>query len=174
MRDPAKGIDYPRRVVRICFVCLGNICRSPTAEGIFRHLLSQQGLDDVVIDSAGTGGWHAGNPPDRRATAEAARRGIELAGRARQFTREDFERFDYVVAMDEMNLSDLASIAPSPEAREKIRLLRSFDPASSAGAGVPDPYYGGPGGFEEVFDICEAACRGLIAHLEAEHGLRAS
>jgi protein-tyrosine phosphatase len=162
-------------VVRICFVCLGNICRSPTAEGIFRHLVRERGIEDgLVIDSAGTGGWHVGEPPDRRATAEAARRGIDLFGSARQFVADDFDRFDYVIAMDEMNSSDLVRLAPDAAARGKVRLLRSFDPESPDGAGVPDPYYGGARGFEDVFAICEAACRGLIAHLEAEHGLRAS
>jgi protein-tyrosine phosphatase len=161
-------------MIRICFVCLGNICRSPTAEGIFRHMLRERGIDDVVIDSAGTGGWHVGESPDRRTRAEAARRGIELESRARQFKAGDFDHFDYVLAMDESNVADLASLAPSAEARQKIRLFRSFDPESPRSAGVPDPYYGGAKGFEEVFEICEAACRGLIAHLEAEHGLKAS
>jgi protein-tyrosine phosphatase len=159
-------------MIRICFVCLGNICRSPTAEGIFRHMLRERGINGLVIDSAGTGGWHAGNSPDSRTRAEAARRGVVLDGRARQFKAVDFDHFDYVLAMDESNAADLASIAPSAEARAKIRLFRSFDPESPKGASVPDPYYGGPKGFEEVFDICEAACRGLISHLEAEHGLK--
>lgn len=160
-------------MIRICFVCLGNICRSPTAEGIFRHLLRERGLEGKAeIDSAGTGAWHVGKPPDRRAAAEASRRGIDLSGRARQFEPEDFDRFDYVIAMDEMNASDLAAIAPSKGARERIRLLRSFDREAPSGAGVPDPYYGGDRGFREVFDICESACAGLLDHLESAHGIR--
>ncbi len=159
-------------MVRICFVCLGNICRSPTAEGIFRHLLRERGLaDSVVVDSAGTGAWHVGKSPDSRAAAEASRRGIELSGKARQFSSSDFDRFDYVIALDDMNASDLAEIAPSAEARNKVRLLRSFEPGAPPGASVPDPYYGGARGFEEVFDICEAACAGLLDHIEADRGI---
>ena len=160
-------------MVRICFVCLGNICRSPTAEGIFRHLISERGLTGAVaIDSAGTGAWHVGKPPDPRTVAEAARRGVELDGRARQFESADFARFDYVIAMDASNAEDLASSAPDAASREKIRLLRSFDASSPTGASVPDPYYGGARGFEEVFHICEVACEGLLAHLETQHDLR--
>src|SRR5690349_11981096 len=150
---------------RILFVCMGNICRSPTAEGVMRHLVREAGLEDeIVIDSAGTGGWHAGDPPDRRATAAARARGVTLEGAARQITVEDFEDFDLLLAMDRDNLADIRAIAPSEEAAGKVRLLREFDPAS-AGApdlDVPDPYYGGPDGFETVLDQVEAACRGLL------------
>lgn len=159
-------------MVRICFVCLGNICRSPTAEGVMRHLVREQGLEGrIEIDSAGTAAYHAGESPDRRATLTARRRGIELAGRARQFKRRDWERFDYVLAMDTSNFHDLERSAPSQPARDKLSLLRDFDPASSSGAGVPDPYYGGDAGFDEVLDLCEAACRGLLEHLQKEHAL---
>jgi protein-tyrosine phosphatase len=151
--------------VRILFVCLGNICRSPTAEGVMRHLLREEGLEDrVELESAGTGGWHVGDPPDARATEAAARRGIALDGAARRVTREDFERFDLLVAMDRENLAELRHLAPDGEAGAKVRLLREFDPAS-AGApdlDVPDPYYGGPRGFDDVLDLVEAACRGLL------------
>lgn len=161
-------------MVRLCFVCLGNICRSPTAEGVMRHLVEQAGLTSLIeIDSAGTAAYHTGNPPDRRSRQAAAARGIEVGGRARQFQAADWDRFDYVLAMDRSNYEDLERIAP-PEARSKLFLLRSFDPASPPGASVPDPYYGGAEGFEEVLDLCEAACRGLLDHLLERHALRAA
>jgi protein-tyrosine phosphatase len=141
---------------------MGNICRSPTAEGVMRSLLRQEGLDgEIEIDSAGTGGWHAGSPPDSRATEAAARREIVLDGAARQVRPEDFEKYDLLLAADRENLRDLRRIAP-PGTERKIRLLREFDPASSGDLDVPDPYYGGPRGFEEVLDLVDAACRGLL------------
>src|SRR5687767_184007 len=157
--------------MRLLFVCMGNICRSPTAEGVMRHLAEQEGLADrVELDSAGTGAWHAGDPPDARATEAARRRGIALDGAARQITLEDFERFDLILCADRTNLRDVRAIAPDAEAAAKVRLLREFDPAS-AGApdlDVPDPYYGGPDGFEHVLDLVEAACRGLLDTLRAD------
>src|SRR5690606_35403807 len=145
--------------VRICFVCLGNICRSPTAEGVMAHLVEEAGLAGrIEIDSAGTGAWHVGEPADQRARA-AARRGMTLASVARQVRREDFDRFDYLVAMDGSTLSELRRMAPRGGGRARLVLLREFDPASPSGAAVPDPYYGGEDGFEEVLDICEAGCR---------------
>jgi protein-tyrosine phosphatase len=156
--------------MRILFVCMGNICRSPTAEGVMRRLLRDAGLDDAIeLDSAGTGGWHAGEPPDARATEAARRRGVDLAGAARQVTSADFEACDLIVALDRANLRELLAIAPDEEAAEKVRLLREFDPRS-ADAGdldVPDPYYGGERGFERVLDLVEAACRGLLGELRA-------
>ena len=132
-----------------------------------RHLLREEGLEDeIVIDSAGTGAWHAGNPPDRRATAAARQRGIVLDGAARQVRPSDFEEYDLILAADRDNLLDLRAMVPAG-ARAKIHLLREFDPAS-AGApdlDVPDPYYGGPDGFEDVLDLVEAACRGLLAEV---------
>jgi protein-tyrosine phosphatase len=149
--------------VKLLFVCMGNICRSPTAEGVMRSLLREEGLEgEIEIDSAGTGGWHAGDPPDARATAAAARRGIVLEGAARQIRPADFETYDLLLAADRENLSVLREIAPSAQAREKVRLLRSFDPGSHGDLDVPDPYYGGPDGFEEVLDLVEAACRGVL------------
>jgi protein-tyrosine phosphatase len=154
--------------VRILFVCMGNICRSPTAEGVMRRLVSQAGLDDrVEIESAGTGGWHVGEPPDERATLAAGRRGITLAGAAQQVTADDFRRFDLLIALDRSNLRELLAIAPDEEAAEKVRLLREFDPAASGDLDVPDPYYGGDRGFETVLDMVEAACRGLLEELRA-------
>lgn len=154
--------------LRVCFVCLGNICRSPTAEGVMLALVRDAGLSGrIAIDSAGTGAWHAGEPADARARAAARARGIELTGTARLFVRADLERFDYVLAMDRANLGVLRQMARGPEELAKIHLFRSFDPAAPAGAEVPDPYYGGPQGFDEVLDICERGCRGLLAHLRA-------
>ncbi len=159
-------------MVEICFVCLGNICRSPTAEGVMRHLVREAGLEDKVrIDSAGTAGYHAGDLPDARARAAGARRGIEIGGRARQFKRADFERFDYVLAMDQSNYDDLVELAGSKGAGGKLHLLRSFDPAAPRGAAVPDPYYGGDDGFDDVLDMCLAACRALLARIRKEHGI---
>ena len=154
--------------MRLLFVCMGNICRSPTAEGVMRHLLREQGLEDEIeIDSAGTGGWHAGAPPDSRATEAARRRGIVLEGAARQVRASDFEEYDLLLAADRENVDDLRAIAPDEEARAKVRLLREFDPDSHGDLDVPDPYYGGPAGFEDVLDFVEAACRGLLAEVRA-------
>jgi protein-tyrosine phosphatase len=156
--------------MRILFVCMGNICRSPTAEGVMRSLLRAEGLEDrIELDSAGTGGWHAGDPPDARAAAAARARGIALDGAARQVTAADFDHFDLLLAMDRENRSDLLARAPDDGRRAKVRLLREFDPAA-VGAGdldVHDPYYGGPHGFERVLDVVEAACRGLIDEMRA-------
>jgi protein-tyrosine phosphatase len=158
--------------VRICFVCLGNICRSPTAEAVFRHLVEQAGLADrVAIDSAGTAGYHAGEVPDRRSTAAAERRGIALRGRARRFDRDDFERFDYVVAMDRDNRRDLLALARGDAAQAKVHLLRDFSPRGPRDADVPDPYYGDGDGFERVLDICTDACQGLLDRLRRTHEL---
>jgi protein-tyrosine phosphatase len=157
--------------MRILFVCLGNICRSPTAEGVMRHVVREEGLEDAIeIDSAGTGGWHVGAPPDERATAAARRRQIALEGAARKFSPGDFDAFDLILAMDEENRRDLLALAPDDDARAKVRLLREFDPASAADADldVPDPYYGGDDGFEHVLDLVDAATRGLVDRLRAD------
>ena len=143
--------------MRLLFVCMGNICRSPTAEGVMRRLIEDEGLD-IEVDSAGTGGWHAGEPPDERATVAAQRRGVTLEGAARQVKESDFRRFDLLVAMDRGNLRDLLDLAPDDDAREKVRLL-------VPDADVPDPYYGGDRGFETVLDMVESACRELLDEL---------
>lgn len=157
--------------MRLLFVCLGNICRSPTAEGVMRSLVAEAGLDEVVeVDSAGTAGWHEGDPADRRSVLEARRRGVELAGlRGRQVRRADFDAFDLLLAMDGENRRDLLHVAPHDEGRSRVRLLREFDPAAVAAGelDVPDPYYGGPDGFTHVYDLVEAACRGLLEHARA-------
>jgi protein-tyrosine phosphatase len=159
-------------MLRICFVCLGNICRSPTAAGVMRHLIREAGLEShIVVESAGTAGYHVGEAPDRRSQQAAARRGIDIDNRGKQFKREDFERYEYVLAMDRDNLEDLTRLARSGGPPGKLRLLRSFDPQSPPGAPVPDPYYGGEDGFDHVLDLCLAACRELLAHVRKEHGL---
>ncbi len=158
--------------VRVCFVCLGNICRSPTAEAAMRRLIEEAKLaTKIEIDSAGTGAWHVGEPPDHRARATGKRRGLDVRGRARKVVLEDFEHFDYLIAMDRSNRSDLHHLAPNDVAKRKIELLRNYDAESPRDAEVPDPYYGGDDGFERVIDICEAACRGLLVHVRDRHGL---
>jgi protein-tyrosine phosphatase len=156
------------RPLRLLFVCLGNICRSPTAEGVMRALVRDAGLQELIeLDSAGTGGWHAGDPPDARATAAARRRGIVLEGAARQVRGGDFEEFDLLLAMDRDNLRNLRRLAPDERSRARVRLLREFDPAAGRDLDVPDPYYGGPSGFDAALDLVQAACAALLQRLQA-------
>ena len=132
-----------------------------------RHLVEQEGLGKrIAVESAGTGDWHVGDPPDRRARAVGEKRGIRLSGTARQFTAADFARYDHVIAMDRSNRDELLRMAPDAAARGKVRLLRSFDASAPPDADVPDPYYGGPEGFERVLDMVEAACRGLLHEIK--------
>lgn len=155
--------------VRVLFVCLGNICRSPTAHGIFESLIEREGLQSQVdVDSAGTGGWHVGAAPDRRAAAAARERGYRLDHlRARQVVPADFLTFDYVLAMDEANLQALEVITPA-DARASARLFLEFA-RNHDQREVPDPYYGGAGGFEHVLDLVEDACEGLLADIRETH-----
>jgi protein-tyrosine phosphatase len=156
--------------VRVLFVCMGNICRSPTAHGVFRHLVSLEGLGDLIeIDSAGTHAYHVGESPDPRAQQTARRRGIELGDlRARQARAADFEAFDYILAMDEENLGGLRAICPAG-AEHKLRLFMDFAPDFGVRS-VPDPYYGGATGFEQVFDMVESAATGLLQEIRARLG----
>jgi len=156
--------------LRLLFVCLGNICRSPTAEGVMRTLVAQAGMSESVeIDSAGTGAWHVGSPADARASATALAHGVALDSVARQVILDDFEGFDVVLAMDRENLRALSFLAQNDEQRARIHLLREFDPASAGAENldVPDPYYGAGDGFEEVYDLVQAACAGLLERIEA-------
>ena len=155
-------------MTKVLFVCLGNICRSPTAEGVFRELARRRGMDGTLfVDSAGTSGWHIDAPPDSRARAEAKRRGISLEDlRSRQVNQADFERFDYVVAMDESNMADLEEICPA-QFRERLFLFTRFARDAAPG-GVPDPYYGGADGFAKVFDLITECAGGLLDHIIAE------
>ncbi len=153
---------------RLLFVCLGNICRSPTAEGVMRDLVAKQGLErEIELDSAGTGAWHVGSAPDKRAGAAAALRGIALEGSARLLTRADFDEFDLLLAMDGANLGELRRLAPDEAGRAKVRLLREFDRASAGSddLDVQDPYYGGEDGFELVLELVQAACAGLLSDI---------
>jgi len=155
--------------VSVLFVCLGNICRSPMAEGIFRELLAEAGLDGRVrVDSAGTDAWHVGEPPDARARAVAARRGVTLEGRARQVTAEDLRTFDHVVAMDTANLLELEALRHRSGGTATLHLLRDFDPEAGEDRDVPDPYYGGPRGLDDVFDMIHRSARELLHLLRAE------
>jgi protein-tyrosine phosphatase len=157
--------------IKLCFVCLGNICRSPTAEGVMQFLIDEAGLQRrVKVDSAGTGAYHVGERADPRSRAEAERHGVELQSRARQFVVEDFDNFDYVLAMDRANHRDLEELAIGPGHLAKLHLLRSFDPASANELDVPDPYYDGDG-FARVYEICHAGCTGLLAFLKDAHKL---
>jgi protein-tyrosine phosphatase len=152
----------------VLMVCMGNICRSPTAEGVLRHLVQQAGLEDrILIDSAGTHDYHVGSPPDRRSREHAGLRGYDLAGlRARQVHRLDFERFDLLLAMDWDNLERLQALCPQPH-RGKLKRLMEFAPPG-LGDEVADPYYGGKDGFETVLDHVEAACQGLLQHIRSQ------
>lgn len=153
------------RPIALLFLCLGNICRSPLAEGIFIHRATARGVADRFrIDSAGTGGWHAGNRPDPRSIAVARKHGVELPGRARKLAADsDGVAFELILAMDRQNAIDAIDAGIPPE---RVRLMRSFDltadPASQSDAEVPDPYYGGDGGFDEVYDMLVRACDGLL------------
>lgn len=149
----------------ILFVCMGNICRSPTAEGVFRRAAAAASLDFALsIDSAGTHAYHIGKPPDPRARRAAETRGLDLTRkRARQVTVEDFARFDLVLAMDELNRATLLELCP-PEHRDRVRLFLEFAPQLGR-VDVPDPYYGGNNGFEYVLDLVEEASRGLLEHV---------
>lgn len=154
--------------MKILFVCLGNICRSPTAEAVVRRLLATEAPDlQVQVASAGLGSWHVGEPPDSRAQAAAKRRGVDMSTiRARQVSRDDFARYDLILAMDRQNLVDLQRLAPAGY-RERVRLFLEFGAAEEIDDldEVPDPYYGGDAGFERVLDLAEAAARGLLVHL---------
>jgi low molecular weight protein-tyrosine phosphatase len=154
------------RQAKVLFVCTGNICRSPTAEGVFRHMVEKAGLADrIVVESAGTHGYHVGEPPDPRSQSAAAARGYDLsAQRARRVDRKDFDEFDYVLAMDEENLGSLRRLCP-PQHAHKVRLFMEFG-TDAAAREVPDPYYGGGAGFERVLDLVEGASNGLLKHLQ--------
>ena len=157
---------------RICFVCLGNICRSPLAQGVFERLLADAGLaDKFAVASAGTGNWHVGNPPDRRMQATAEREGVQLNNRAKQFLPADFQRFDLVLAMDRDNFGELEKLRTPSSVKDKLKLFRSFDPSANGDLDVPDPYYGGAGGFDNVFDIVHRSCPEILKYAKAKLNL---
>ncbi|MGB3634695.1 MAG: low molecular weight protein-tyrosine-phosphatase [Rubrobacteraceae bacterium] len=152
----------------VLFVCLGNICRSPIAQGVFEDLLRRNGLEDeVFVDSAGTGAWHIGHPPDERARESAGKRGLDLSGqRARRITPEDCRKFDYVIAMDRDNYESVSPLCHQSEA--EVRLFLDYAPKLPQEE-VPDPYYGGPDGFEHVLDLVEEAAQGLLEDVREKH-----
>jgi protein-tyrosine phosphatase len=152
--------------VRVLFVCLGNICRSPAAESFFNSLLARDGVGDgFQVDSAGTGGWHVGELPDARMRRHGEKRGLRFETRARQFSVRDFERFDHIVVMDDSNYLDVMSLASSEPDRQKISKMAAYHSSGSV-AEVPDPYYGGGEGFEQVLDILEDACEHLLRKIK--------
>ncbi|MDQ1046974.1 low molecular weight protein-tyrosine-phosphatase [Streptomyces sp. V4I2] len=149
---------------RVCFVCTGNICRSPMAESVFRARIREAGLDGLVeVDSAGTGGWHEGDGADPRTVTVLENGGYDGTHTARQFQPSWFSRLDLVIALDVGHLKALRRLAPTSQDAEKVQLLRSYDPAAGADLDVPDPYYGGMDGFEECLEMVEAASEGLLA-----------
>lgn len=158
---PYKLLPY-----KLLFVCLGNICRSPSAENIMNHLIRQAHLQDQILcDSAGTGGYHIGSPPDRRMTAAAAKRGIRLEGCARQFDHADFEQFDLILAMDKDNYSNILAVDREGRYRDRVKLMCEFCRTHSDRE-VPDPYYGGESGFDYVIDLLLDACGGLLEFVQ--------
>lgn len=160
------------RPVRVLFVCLGNICRSPVAEGVFRQKVRDAGLEEVIqIDSAGTGAWHVGNPPDRRMMATARANGVDLSSqRARQFVDTDLADFDHILAMDKSNLHDILYLDTGNDFGHRVTLFRQWDP-EPGDYEVPDPYYGGDAGFEAVFAIVDRTAEALLKGLEAHYEL---
>ena len=154
---------------KVLFVCLGNICRSPAAEGVMMHKLREKGLTgDYQIDSAGTSSYHIGEPPDSRMTFAARQRGIELNSQARRFLENDFDEFDHILVMDHENLEDVSLLGGGDELK-KVNLLREFDPASNGDLNVPDPYFGGAQGFDDVLDILDRSVENLIDFLERQN-----
>lgn len=152
---------------KICFVCLGNICRSPTAEGIFRHLVNERSLQAYFeIDSAGTSAYHVGEPANSKSRKIASQNGISLQSRARRFELDDLSYFDQVLAMDYQNLSNIQLLDTDNKHDHKIGLLREYDPEAGEDLEVPDPYAGGIGGFEHVFEVVQRSCRNLLDELE--------
>ncbi|MEU1496473.1 low molecular weight protein-tyrosine-phosphatase [Streptomyces sp. NPDC005732] len=154
---------------RVCFVCTGNICRSPMAESVFRARLTEAGLDGVVeVDSAGTGGWHEGDGADSRTVAVLESGGYGSEHTARRFRAGWFSRLDLVIVLDSGHLRDLRRLAPTPEDADKVRLLRSYDPGADGDPDVPDPYYGRLSDFQECLEMVEAASHGLLAAVQQE------
>lgn len=163
--------------IGVLFVCLGNICRSPLAEGVFREVVEREGLTErFTVDSAGTSDYHAGDSPDPRTVEVASRRGLHLEHAARQVGTGDLETFDYVLMMDASNLAKVERLADRlrearGDGRAQLHLLRSFDPEAGDDLEVPDPFFGGEAGFEDVHDMVERACEGLLEHIRSEHAL---
>jgi protein-tyrosine phosphatase len=162
--DKGQNISMPYKLL---FVCLGNICRSPSAENIMNHLIERAGLSEqIVCDSAGTSSYHVGSPPDRRMSAAAAKLGIKLRGQARQFQQSDFQDFDLILAMDQENYENILTLDRSKEYQHKVHLMCEFCSRHSLKE-VPDPYYGGQEGFNQVIDLLIDACEGLLTRVKS-------
>ncbi|MDR0332658.1 MAG: low molecular weight phosphotyrosine protein phosphatase [Dysgonamonadaceae bacterium] len=156
-----------QKKTRILFVCLGNICRSPAAEGIMKKMVKERHLQDVIeIDSAGTSGWNDGSFPDPRTLAHGKKRGYDFCSISRKFVSADFDRFDYIVVMDSNNFANVKALATTQEEVEKIHLMTDFCTRITSHDHIPDPYYGSASGFELVMDLLEDACEGLLHHLK--------
>ena len=159
-------------MINILFVCLGNICRSPLAEGVLTHLINEKGLDNQIhVDSCGTSDYHIGDSPDPRTIRNARENNIELTSRARQFTVSDFEEFDYILAMDDSNYQNIVRLDPEGQYGDKVLLLRDHDP-ENRGADVPDPYFGGQDGFQDVFEIVNRSVNTFLDQLIEDHSLQ--
>jgi len=157
------------KTLNVCFVCHGNICRSPLAQGVMESLVKQEGLEkSILISSAGVSGWHVGEPPDERMQDTAQKHGVSLNSRARHFQAHDFKQMDMVLAMDHRNLETLKAMRPLTEIRDKLFLFRSFDPENNGDLEVPDPYYGGDRGFELVYEMVERACPKILEQLKTK------
>jgi len=168
MRDS----NVKNKKVRVLFVCLGNICRSPAAEGIMQKLVEKNGLGDFIeVDSAGTSGWHEGELPDERMREHGEKRDYSFGSRARKFRSSDFKEFDYIIVMDKNNYNNVKSMADGKEQIGKIRMMTDYSMQYSHHDYVPDPYYGGASGFELVLDLLEDACEGLLQTIKKEHSL---
>ena len=162
-------IGLSMKKVKVLFVCLGNICRSPLAEAIFQTQITQKGFDHLVeMDSCGTANYHVGDLPDGRTRANAMKNGVAINHRGRQLSHHDLERYDFVLAMDRSNYRNILALENAGHHEHKIMLMRNFDPLKSNDE-VPDPYYGGEKDFQEVFEILDRSVRGFIQHLEREH-----
>ncbi len=154
-------------ILKVCFVCHGNICRSPLAQGVMETLIKQEELENkIIVSSAGVSGWHVGEPPDARMQDTARQHGISLNSRALHFQGHDFQQLDLVLAMDHSNMETLKALRPAAETREKLFLFRSFDPENNGDLEVPDPYYGGGKGFERVYEMVERTCPKILEHMK--------
>ncbi len=168
MRDS----NVKNKKVRVLFVCLGNICRSPAAEGIMQKLVEKNGLGDFIeVDSAGTSGWHEGELPDERMREHGEKRDYSFDSRARKFRSSDFKEFDYIIVMDKNNYNNVKTMADGKEQIGKIRMMTDYSMQYSHHDYVPDPYYGGASGFELVLDLLEDGCEGLLQTIKKEHSL---
>lgn len=167
--DPSQ---LNNKKIRLLFVCLGNICRSPAAEGIMARIIEKNDLQDVIeVDSAGTSGWHEGEFPDPRMRVYGEKRGYDFSSRARKFKSSDFEAFDDIIVMDENNYANVKSMALTQEDVDKIHLMTDFSVLFPQYDYIPDPYYGGSSGFELVLDLLEDACEGLLQRITEKHNL---